>query len=199
MGIGGVSQINMKLLYTSKPENKGGWTLSVFSIFIFIIIGTLLYEERLFMEGFGNYFDYAVFFVLCIIVISLLVYLIREAFWQMFGLEICEYDDNGVKITKKIIFKKRFSVHEHSLNKYNQVSKTKFIKWDEISNVTEMETPPIWNIITHFTLAGVSQNKITIHYRRRMVFRCGTNLSKAQIRDILDVTHKMIEKQRMKQ
>ena len=100
----------------------------------------------------------------------------------MFGLEIFEYDDNGVKITKKIIFKK-----------------TKFIKWDEISNVTEMETPPIWNIITHFTLAGVSQNKITIHYRRRMVFRCGTNLSKAQIRDILDVTHKMIEKQRMKQ
>lgn len=181
MGIGGVPQVKMKLLYTSKPENKGGWGLTFFSFIFILMVGILVYEECLFMGGLENFFDYTVFLVICIIIMILLSYLLNEAFWQIIGVEICEYDCNGVKITKKSILKK-----------------TKYIRWNEISNVSEVTIHPIWRIITHFTLSGVSQNKIAIHYKQRKIFKCGANLSKEQIRKVIEVAHIMIEEQRMK-
>lgn len=171
----------MKLLYTSKPENRGGLKLAFFLFFIILIIGILVYEERLLMVGLGNFFDYFMILMICMVVIFFLLYLLDEAFWQMFGVEICEYDISGIRITKKSI-----------------VKKTKFIRWNEISNISEAKTHPIWKVVTYFSLAGIPQDKIAIYYGHRKVYTCGTNLSIIQIRETLDLTHKMIEEQRKK-
>lgn len=172
----------MKLLYTSKPENRGGLNLAIFLFFIILIIGILVYEERLFMVDFGNFFDCFILIMICTVIIFFLFYLLDEAFWQMFGVEICEYDISGIRITKKSI-----------------VKKIKFIRWNEISNVSEAKIHPIWKIVTYFSLSGIPQDKIAIYYRHRKVYKCGTNLSIIQTRETLDLTHKMINEQRRKQ
>ncbi len=170
----------MKLLYKSRPENKGGFALACFVILIMIMIAIIVYEERLYLVDMENVLDCITMLFICMVIVAFLFYLLDEAYWQIFGVEVCEYDSMGIRITKKRIIKK-----------------VKYIQWTDVSYISELKINPIWKVITHFTISGVSQDKIVIHYGHSKVFRCGTNLNKIQLQELLNITNKLIGEKRI--
>ncbi|MBR3938444.1 MAG: hypothetical protein IKJ67_00520 [Bacteroidales bacterium] len=154
----------MMLIYSTKPENKGGIFLLLFTVMGFIAaisFGSLLLEC-------SKISDILIIILILFVVGAGLCYILDEAVWQMFGKEICECDDTKIIITRRRLFKRR-----------------KMILWNEITNISLYDTNNLQEIFFSFTLAGSFQNTIQLRYGNGKKYKCGANLSKIQAQNVI--------------
>ena len=152
----------MNELYKSRPENRGGALLVVFALCVVVGLITVVIMER------PSTSDWLAVAVLMLVFTTWTAYLLDEAIWQICGIETCEYDNEGIYVTKKKLVRRIWR-----------------ISWNKISNVSEYSPHPLWKAITQITVAGKPQEKIVISYGMGRKLRCGTNLTERQCQEVM--------------
>lgn len=151
-------------IYSTKPENKGGIFLLLFSVMGFIAaisFGSLLLDC-------SKISDIVIIILILLVVGVGLWYMLDEAVWQMFGKEKCECDDTKIIITRHRVFKIK-----------------KVIPRSEITNISLYDTNNLRERFFSFTLSGSSQNTILLRYGNGRKYKCGANLTKSQARNAI--------------
>ena len=166
----------MSLIYEAKPENKSGFILSLLSIAGVVLLFIIVHEEGLFFCDLNKPSDILIISVLFLFICGWLLFIIDEAFWQIFGRETCECQNMEIIITK-----------------YRLIKRKKIIRWSEITNISEYNPNLIWGIITFYTIAGTKQDTLIIHYGKGKKYSFGVNLTPKQVnavvRFIIDKKH----------
>ena len=154
----------MKRVYSTKPENKGG-----FFLLLTILAGLIM------VYGYGSILldcskisDIVIVSLILLAIGGWIYYFLDEAIWQIFGKEKCECNDMMIIITRQRLLKKR-----------------KVIYWNEITNISLYKPNKIWDIISFFTIVGSSQNTILIQYGSKKKYKCGVNLNPIQVQKVI--------------
>ena len=133
----------MKRVYSTKPENKGG-----FFLLLTILAGLIM------VYGYGSILldcskisDIVIVSLVLLAILAWNYYILDEAIWLMFGKEKCEYDDSKIVITKHRLFKRR-----------------KEIPWNEITDISLYSPGLIVELFTYPSLTGTPQGTILIKY-----------------------------------
>lgn len=156
----------MKIVYSTKPENKSGFILLLLAVLAIIILFFIVIEEGDILFDLNIFSEITIIVVLLFILMGWVYYFLDEAIWQLLGEEDCECNDEILVITKRRLFKRK-----------------KVIRWSDITHITEYVPNKIVQIFTYCTITGVSQNTILIQYGEGKQYRCGVNLKKKQIQN----------------
>ncbi len=157
------------LVYSTKPENKSGLFLLLLSVAATFVLVYIVIEERTLLFDLNRNSDLVIVVLLVLIICTMIHYVLDEAIWQLFGEERCECDNEAIVITKRRLLKRR-----------------KVISYGDISSITEYVPNTLWQIVTYFTIAGMSQDTIMIRYGRNRKYSCGANLNKRQIQKTME-------------
>lgn len=163
----------MMLIYSTKPENKGGIFLLLMSfggLFMVYGYGSLLLDCR-------KISDIVIISLVFLAISAQIYYFLDEAIWQMFGKEKCEYDDTKIVITKQRLFKRR-----------------KEIPWSEIADISLHSPNIIVELFTYPSLVGIPQGSILIKYGNGKKYKCGVGLDRIKAQKVINELYKNIER-----
>ena len=163
----------MKRVYSTKPENKGGFFLLLMSFAGLIMVygyGSILLDC-------SKISDIVIVSLILFAIFAWIYYFLDEAIWLMFGKEKCEYDDTKIVITKHRLFKRR-----------------KEIPWNEITDISLYSPGLIVEIITYPSLVGTPQGTILIKYGKGKKYKCGVNLGRIKAQKVINELCKNIKR-----
>ena len=163
----------MKRVYSTKPENKGGFFLLLMSFAGLIMVygyGSILLDC-------SKISDIVIVSLVLLAIFAWIYYFLDEAIWLMFGKEKCEYDDTKIVITKHRVFKRR-----------------KEIPWNEITDISLYSPGLIVELFTYPSLTGTPQGTILIKYGKGKKYKCGVNLGRIKAQKVINELYKNIKR-----
>ena len=166
----------MKRVYSTKPENKGGFFLLLMSFAGLIMVygyGSILLDC-------SKISDIVIVSLVLLAILAWIYYFLDEAIWLMFGKEKCEYDDTKIVITKHRLFKRR-----------------KEIPWNEITDISLYSPGLIVELFTYPSLTGTPQGTILIKYGKGKKYKCGVNLGRIKAQKVIEMLKDKMEKPRV--
>ena len=166
----------MKRVYSTKPENKGGFFLLLMSFAGLIMVygyGSILLDC-------SKISDIVIVSLILFAIFAWIYYFLDEAIWLMFGKEKCEYDDTKIVITKHRLFKRR-----------------KEIPWNEITDISLYSPGLIVELFTYPSLTGTPQGTILIKYGKGKKYKCGVNLGRIKAQKVIEMLKDKMEKPRV--
>ena len=164
----------MKRVYSTKPENKGGFFLLLMSFAGLIMVygyGSILLDC-------SKISDIVIVSLVLFAILAWNYYILDEAIWLMFGKEKCEYDDTKIVITKHL-------------------KRRKEIPWNEITDISLYSPGLIVELFTYPSLTGTPQGTILIKYGKGKKYKCGVNLGRIKAQKVIEMLKDKMEKPRV--